>query len=410
MIQALLRAYRESFSGLPGAVWILSGVNFVNRSGTMVLPFLALYLTRERGFTTAEAGRILSLYGIGAMGGAYLGGWLCDVFSPRRIMAWTLGLTGGGFLLLGACETRASIAAMVLALSVVGEAFRPACAAALAECSTLAERARAFALNRLAVNLGMTFGPAAGGILALHSYAWLFLADAVTCLLAAVVLLAAFHGRLGPVPQPARAEGGGGGSPFRDLGFLAMIALTTLLAVVIFQVFGTWTLYLHARYGLSEAAIGSLLAVNTVLIVLFQMPVLHAVRSRPPLAVAGAGGFLFCLGFAVLPFGTTYAYAAFTVVVWTVGEALSLPLVEAASASRAEGGRRGIYMGVLTGAFSAAFILAPLAGTWIYESFGPETLWFGCGLVGALLWGGFRALSRALPARAPEPEGALPDA
>ncbi|MEJ2083001.1 MAG: MFS transporter, partial [Acidobacteriota bacterium] len=74
MIQRVFRLYRSAFTGLPRDIWVIALVSFVNRSGTMVLPFLALYLTLMKGFTASEAGRLVGLYGIGAIFGAYAGG------------------------------------------------------------------------------------------------------------------------------------------------------------------------------------------------------------------------------------------------------------------------------------------------------------------------------------------------
>lgn len=395
MLRSLRDSYRDAFAGLPRPVWLLATVSFVNRSGTMVLPFLALYLSDRRGFTVTEAGRILSLYGIGAMAGAALGGWLSDAIGPRRVLLGSLTLTAAGFLWLGSIDSRSGIAAMVFALSIAGEAFRPAMASALAESAVPGEATRALALNRLAVNLGMTFGPAAGGFLAVRDYIWLFVGDAITCLAAAGVLMATLpplHALHPPVrardAAPARA-------PWRDGPMVALALLAMSFAIVIFQIFTTYPLFLHAVLGFAESSIGLVLAINTVLIVVLQMPVLRAIRGIPPLAVAGPGAFLFCLGLALTPLaGGSFALVAATVVVWTAGEMLSLPLIEGVVADRAAAGRRGRYMGMFTLSFSAAFILAPLAGTWIYDTIGPRAVWLACGLAGLGLWAGLATLSR----------------
>ena len=123
MVRAVTKAYREAFSGLSRPVWFLAIVTFINRSGTMVLPFLVLYLTEKRGFTATAAGRALGIYGVGAVAGAYLGGWLCDRLTPRKVMALSLLGQGAGFLVLGLLESRGGILAMMLALSLVGEAL-----------------------------------------------------------------------------------------------------------------------------------------------------------------------------------------------------------------------------------------------------------------------------------------------
>ena len=83
-----------------------------------------------------------------------------------------------------------------------------------------------------------------------------------------------------------------------------------------------------------------------------------------------------------------------TVLVWTAGELLSLPLIEGFIADRADERNRGRYMGVLSFSFSLAFIVAPVAGTWVYQHVGPDAVWYACGAVGLLLWAALGALSK----------------
>lgn len=393
MLRAVVRAYLSAFSGLSRPVWVLSLATLVNRSGTMVMPFLVLFLIEERGFTTAEAGRALAVYGVAALPGAYLGGWLSDRAGARRVMIWSLAATGAGFLLLGQMEGEASIFATISGIALLGETFRPAVGAALATAAPPGERTRAFALNRLAVNLGMTLGPAAGGFLALRSYDWLFLVDGATCLAAAGVVALWFRE---PPRQPAAPVPGAPPerSPWRDGPFLAFIGLLALLSTVFFQLVGTFPLTLRDVHGLSEAGIGLALAVNTLLIVLFEMVLIDKVQRFDPLAMVGLGALFIGLGLALLPFGSGFAWVAATVAVWTVGEMLALPLAGGVVADRAGEANQGRYMGLLQVAFGVAFIVAPLAGTWTYQRFGPTVLGLGCGAVGVVTWAGFHLLAR----------------
>ncbi len=399
MLRSVLRAYRDAFSGHGPEVWRLAIATLVNRSGTMVLPFLILFLTEERGFAPLDAGRMLALYGVGGLLGAFLGGWLCDRLAPRQVMVASLVLTGCGFLVLGYLEARWALALVIFLVSVVGEAFRPANAAALAAVSTPENRSRSFALYRLAVNVGMSLGPAVGGLLAQHDYGWLFLADGLTCL-AAAGLLAVGSGPARPAGVAAMAAGTSGAarlrsSPWRDGPFLVLLLLMTALGTVFFQTAGTFPLALHDLHGFSEAQIGLLLAVNTVVIVLFEMVLVQAARHVDPLRLVAAGSFFFCLGFGLLPFGAGFAWVAFTVVVWTLGEMLSMSPAAAAVANRAGPGSLGRYMGLFTLSFSAAQVIAPVAGTWAYERFGADVLWYACGALGLPIALGFAALGRA---------------
>jgi predicted MFS family arabinose efflux permease len=123
MFRSLLSTYREAFSGLDRAVWLLALTTLVNRSGTMVLPFLVLYLTQRQGFATTDAGKALAIYGVGGVLGSYLSGWLCDRVPPRRVMVGSLALAGLGFLVLGQLDARPAILATLFLLAMVGEGF-----------------------------------------------------------------------------------------------------------------------------------------------------------------------------------------------------------------------------------------------------------------------------------------------
>lgn len=404
MLRTVAAAYRDAFAGLPRPVWLISVATLVNRSGTMVLPFLALFLTSERGFSTTEAGQTLAVYGIGGIAGSYLGGWLSDLFPARRVMEASLLLTGVGFFVLGLVEARWAILLMMLALSLVAEAFRPACSAALAAETGPDERTRAFALNRLAINMGMSLGPAVGGFLASRDYAWLFRVDGVTCALAALFLWASFRREPPVVQPPVAAEGGAGDrSPWRDVPFLTAMFLLFLLASVFFQLASTYTLTLRDLYDFGESRIGLVLAINTVIIVLVEMVLIHRVQGMSPMRLVAVGSFLICLGFGLLPFGVAggVAWVAFTVVIWTMGEMLALPLIAGVVANRAGETSRGRYMALFTVAFEGAFVVAPLAGTWAYQVYGPERLWLGCIAIGVILLAGFWRLAGGLTPAAP---------
>jgi predicted MFS family arabinose efflux permease len=394
MLRSIAAAYREAFSGLSRSVWLLSIASLINRAGTMVMPFLVLFLVEKRGFTKTQAGQTLALYGLAAMAASYYGGRLCDRFGPLRVMRWSLVLTGLSFWALGAVPGRLAISAMVLVLALVAEVFRPANLSALTLASDAAERTRSIALMRLAVNAGMTVGPSVGGLLAAFSYGWLFLADGATSILAAVLLFLAFPGvRIPGAPAPRPAGSAPARSPFRDLQVMAMLGLMFLLSVVVFQVISTFPLSLRDLYGFSEARIGVTLASNTVIIVLFEMVLIHSLARRDPLKVAGFGSFLFGAGLALLPFGSGLGYAVFTVAIWTVGEMLAFPLLTSAVAARAPEELRGTYMGLLNFSFAAGYVVAPLVGTWVYQHLGARTLWLGCGVVGVVVWAGFYAVA-----------------
>lgn len=401
MIGRVLRAYREAFSGLPRAVWLQAVGMLINRSGTMVLPFLSLYLTHELGFSTAAAGQVLAVYGLGAVAGSFAGGWLSDRVGPLRVQQASLLCTGAGFVVLGQLSGHAAIMAAVFCLSVVADAFRPATFAAVAHHSAVMVRTRSLALVRLAANLGVSVGPAVGGFLAVRHYELLFWVDAITCWAAALMLTATFSGL---ARSQARVGGGATGSrvaPWRDGPYLAFLVLVALLATVFFQIMSTLPLYWREHLGLVEDRIGVLLALNAVIIVLVEMVLVRSIEHRDHLRLAGVGSFLVCLGFSLMPLGGGVLYIAGTIVVWSIGEMLSLPLTNAFASLRGGAAGTGRYVGAYMLAFATAFITAPLVGTFVYQRLGADVLWYSCAGVGVLLAVGFFWLSAVVRRSAP---------
>ena len=280
--------YVQAYRGLPRRAWILFAVNLVNSSGSMVIFFLSLYLTRELGLTTARAGQALSLYGVGSLVGAYAGGWLADRVGSIAVQKMSLAMCGIALIALGQARTMAGILPLLFGFAMFAGTLYPANATSMSKICPPGLQVKGFALNRLAGNLGATIGPAIGGFLALRDYRLLFWADGLTSLAAAAVFALLWRGtriamaadaEVGRAPQPempaAVAEAGEGDaqarprsrSPWRDRPFLAMLFIFFVWYAVFIQVLTTFPLYMRNVYGLAENRIGQLFAVNTVLIV-----------------------------------------------------------------------------------------------------------------------------------------------
>ena len=396
-LRRLLRGYRAVYADLPRPLWKLSGITLVTRAGTMVLPFLALYLTEHEGLSVVAAGRVVALYGVGSMAAALLGGWATHRLGTWRVLVSSF--LGGGAVMLCVPLVHGVVAlglAIVL-LSLVADTHRAALFTAAAGLAPPQARARGFAQLRAAINLGMSIGPALGGVLAAIAYPLLFVVDALTCWLAALGLVLGFRPEALPGPG-ARATGGGAvpSSPLADRPFVLFLGLVVLQGAIFAQIFSTLPLYLRDGYGLGERAIGAVLAVNAATIVLVELPLLRVLERFGQLHVVAVGVVFLGGGFALLPFGRGALYAVGTVLVWTVGEMLTLPVASAVVAHRAAEATRGKAMGYYTFAFSTSWVLGPLGGTFAYQRFGERMLWLGCGALGLLVAAGFAALARPL--------------
>jgi MFS family permease len=392
----------KSLRGLPSGLWVLAGAMLVNRAGTMILPFLVVYATRDRGFTAEQAGLLVTVFGLGAVTAAPIAGRLADRLSPLAIMQASLVLTGGAAIALPAAHSFAALACGIFLWSVLSESYRAPSLAIVGELTSPEQRKPAFALVRLAVNLGLSIGPVAGGLLAERSFFALFVVDGLTSLLAGIVLIVLAR-RMGlpaksahlsePGVTPVRAA-------LRDPRYVFFVASMIPVLCVFFQSFGGMALYVVRDLGVSTSMFGLVLAINTVLIVMLDVPVNAATARWPHGRALFLGCALVGAGFGALALARTVAAISATVVVWTFGEIFTFASLNALATELAPPARRGEYMGLYQVAFSAAFLIGPGAGVLVLERLGSAALWGGC-FAAALLSGALLARvdphSRALP-------------
>lgn len=396
IFKLIISQYRSAYSGLPREAWMLSLVEFVNRSGTMVFFYMTLYLTQNFNYTLTQAGQVISGYGIGALVGSYAGGKLTDIIGAYNVQKLSLIITGFTFILLGQLTSYWLIMAVMFFMGICSEALQPANATAMSQVCSPELRTKGFALHRLAINLGVTIGPVIGGYLALIDYGLLFWIDGLTCLLAAGIFMIFFK-TARPVQEPhanskVSTSSQSVQSVWRDFYFLKVLAFTFFLGVIFVQLFNTFPLFFRTVYGLKENRIGLLIAVNTVMIVLFEMLLMDALKKQPVGKVIALGALLLGGGFALMPLGSTFLFGCFTVAVWTMGEMLSIPSLAALIANHSNDAVRGKYMGLFSFAFALSMVVGPLLGAKIYDSFGASTLWFSCGAAGFILWWGFTSI------------------
>jgi len=385
----------QDLRAFPREVWILFAATLVNRAGSMVLPFLVLYLTKELSFTAATAGFMLALYGAGALVAAPLAGRLADRYGPVPILRTSLLTSGAILLAFSLAKSLPAIVAATILLGIATESFRPASMSLVGDLVPAPQRKTAFAVNRLAINLGMSVGPAAGGFLAAVSFRSIFWVDGATSILAGLILLVAVFRTHRHEPSTDAGSPLAALRAHADPRFLYFLAGIFPVTLVFFQHLSTMPLFLVRDLGVLERNYGLLFSLNTLLIVFLEVPLNSATSHWPHRPTLALGALLSGAGFGAMALtGSIWAVAA-TVVVWTFGEMLFFPAVAAYIADVAPERRRGEYMGISQMSFGLAFMLGPWAGTAILDRFGAKTVWGATFLCGRL--------AAALLARLPEP-------
>lgn len=386
--------YTDAYRGLSPQTWWLSLVMLINRSGTMVVPFMTLYLTQRLHYSITQAGYIMGIFGVGAVTGALVGGKLTDQigFYAVQLMA----LCGGGvlFIVLGYMNSFLHICVITFLLSVVNEAFRPANATAIAAYSTPKNVTRSFSLNRLSINLGWAAGGALGGIVASHNYTWLFWIDGLTNIGAAVLLLIFLPYRsIKNFRQHQEVKTTSSvPSPYQDRTYIYFLLLTTLFAICFFQLFTLQPVYYKEQLQLSVLFIGILMAINGVVLAFVEMVVVYRLEGRKKNTwFIAIGVFLVALSYIILNFPLMpAAWVAFaSTILITFGEILAMPFMNAFWVSRTVSQNRGQYASLYSITYALGQIIAPALGSQIVTWAGFTALWWvigGLGCVNSLLF------------------------
>ncbi|WP_121964496.1 MFS transporter [Myroides sp. N17-2] len=386
-MKKLAQIYIDSYKGLSSASWMLAIVMLINRSGSMVLPFLGVYMTKELYFSQEETGYVLACFGVGSIIGTTLGGWVTDRIGNYKVQYLSLLGSIPVFIMLPHFTSVISLALMMLLQSAVSEMFRPANSVAITMYAKPENITRAFSLNRMAVNLGFSIGPAMGGILAAVSYALLFYVNATAAFLAAIVFIYFFKGRKTNKELLLEQEGiselnevkdVSNKSPYKDKMFLVYSFFCTLYAIAFLQLLSTLPIFYEKAVGLDEIQIGLILGYSGLLIFLTEMLLVYVAEKYFTIRQTIVYGVMIsALGYGMLAFDHGYIAIYISMTILCVSEMLAMPFTSTVTAMRAGSKNKGAYMGVNGLTFAIGFIISPILGTKVATYLGYDVLWLG---------------------------------
>lgn len=386
-MKALLRLYIDSYRGLSRPAWMLALVMLINRTGAMVLPFLGIYMTQALHFSIREVGVVLACFGLGAVTGSWLGGWLTDRFGNFWVQTLSLLASVPLFIMVPWFTSVEALAVMVYVLSVVTESFRPANSVSVARYARPENITRAFSLNRMAINLGFSVGPALGGFLASISYHWIFFGNALGAFVAALIFIFFFAKRKGttrssPAHEKVKKASPKPRSPYRDWAFLMFSFLCCIYAICFFQLLSTLPLFYQQGHALDEKQVGIVLGFSGLVVVIFEMLIVHIAERRMSYASSIFLGTVLCaVSFALLPIPTGYWILYASIFLLSISEILAMPFMASVTVQRAPRQTQGAYMGLNALSFSLAHVFSPFLGTRIADHYGFDTLWWGTAAV-----------------------------
>ncbi len=375
----VLKFYNDSFSGLTREVWLIALIYLVNRCGEMVIPFMSLYITQELGWTKSQAGVVLTCFGLGALVGSNIGGYLTDRIGNFKVMAISLFGTAVGFTCIMFFTSFYTLSGWLFITALFSSAFSPAAFGAVSVYGNKENAARGYSLLRMAINLGVAIGPAIGGFVAsAYSYNWLFMLDGLTCALAGVVLFLVLSHINEPPKHLSKEATPSDYSPYKDTRLILFLFFNLINMIAFFQIIFAVPVYFREELLLNEFWIGVFFTVNGLLIFTCEMPLVYLIEKKDSYLLPMALGAI-AIGLSFLSLNIfaipIIAIAAYSLLI-AFGEIINFPLIPTLAMRQSDDKSQGKTMGLVSMMFAFAFTFAPIMGLPVVEKVGFYNYFF----------------------------------
>ncbi|MEL1242778.1 MFS transporter [Flavobacterium sp. DGU11] len=384
-LQAISR-YINNFRGFSREIWILAIITFINRAGTMVLPFLSKYLKENLHFTYDQVGTVIACFGLGSLLGSWIGGKLSDKIGFYKIMIFSLFTSGLMFFAIQYVTTFPGLCIAMFSIMVIADMFRPAMFVSISTYAKPENRTRAMTLVRLAVNLGFAAGPAMGGLIIVAvGYRALFWIDGASCIISILIFsLLVKEKKKVALPETFTEDIKKPRTLRNDKLFWLFLFCSFATAMVFFQLLTTLPLYHRQHYGLTEFHTGLFMSFNGLMVFALEMPIVSFFERKnvPKLKVVGWGALLVALSYLVLLFDAWIGILIISIILITFGEMFNFPFSNSFAFGRAPRGQEGLYMGWYTMMFSMAHIVSAKLGMDIIAKHGYAANWLFMGVFG----------------------------
>lgn len=394
----MFERYLNNFKGFSREIWILAIITFINRAGTMVLPFLSKYLKEDLMFSLDEVGWIMVSFGAGSMAGSWLGGKLADKVGFYKVMVFSLFTSGMMFYMIQFITSFWGLCIGMFCIMTIADMFRPAMFVSLGAYAKPENRTRALTLVRLAVNLGFAAGPAMGGLIIMSiGYKGLFWIDGTSCIVS-ILIFALLVKEKSKSPYTDKVHPGEVlvASVFKDGPFWVFLFISFATGMIFFQIFTTLPIYHHDQFGLTEFQTGLLMTLNGFLIFLLEMPIVGYFERKKVdrLKIVFWGSLLMAASYFALLINFWAGMLVISILFITIGEMFAFPFSNSFAMSRAPKGHEGRYMALYTMSFSLAHIVSAKLGLLTVEAYGYQYNWMLMGAVGVLAAGATVYLKR----------------
>jgi len=383
----MITKLKDTYNEFPKAFWtVMLGMFVDNIGGSLLYPFLTLYVTQKFGVSLIDIGWIhVASTAINVIGTS-IGGALADKFGRKTI--GLIGLFGSALITipLGLTNRWGIFIIFNLLTSFMGHFAGPAFNALLADLLPSEKRSQGYSAMYVVGNLAAAIGPLLSGLIATQSFLALFIVD---CILSTATGIFLFFKMPETQPEEAKKASkqnlretfGGYGAVLRDRMFITLVILIVMTMMVYMNYNTTLSVYLNRLHGISAKQFGYLLTMNASIIVLFQFSVSRITVKYKQNVMMFLGTLLYAIGFSMVGFGTSYAWFIVAFIIVTAGELISSPLYQSMAAEYAPVHMRGRYMAFLNISYSFAAAVGPLLAGYVMETDHPQWVWYGGGIL-----------------------------
>ena len=395
MLGKIKIAYKE----YPKAFKVLVLASFIDMlGGFLLMPFFAIYITSRFGVGMTQVGFLFTVFSAGSIFGGMIGGALADKYGRRGMLLIGLMVSGVGNILMGLVDDLNVFFILVAILGIMGNFGGPARQAMVADLLPSDKQAEGFGIMRIAMNLAATGGPILGGFLATQSYMLLFIFDAISSLITAVIVFAVIPETKPEKPADKPEESVmstivGYKEVLKDGVFMLFLSVSAIMVIVYMQMNSTLSVFLRDVHGFPLQSFGLLLSMNALMVVLFQFWITKKISKYAPMKVIAIGALFYMVGFGMYGFISAVYLFFIAMIIITIGEMIVTPIQQTTVALFAPEDKRGRYMAMFGFHWLIPNLFGVLAAGLIMDSIGPNWVWYIAGILSLITVIGFWLLN-----------------
>ncbi|PKB18434.1 MFS transporter [Flavobacterium sp. 5] len=383
----MVKNYLSNFKGFSREIWILTFITFLNRAGTMVIPFLSKYMKDDLSFSYNQIGWIMVFFGVGSIIGSYLSGKISDKIGFYKVMIFSLFMSGIVFIVLQFLTSFVSLCVGILILTSIADMYRPAMLLALDTYGNKETRTRALTLTRIAINSGFLIGPVLGGLIIMKvGYSGLFWVDGLTCILAILIFSILVKEKKLPFKlKKIKSDINSNKIILNDKPFLLHLLITMITGILFFQMFTTLPLYHKEQFNFTEFETGLLLSLSGLIIILFELPLVRYIEEKniDRIKIISLGILCMSISLLLMLVSDWNGILIVMVCLMSIGVMLTFPFANSFAMSRVHMDLKGRYIAVFTMSYSFAHILSAKTSMGIIQAYSYQANWIFMGTLGS---------------------------